>query len=500
MKIKSIITSIFSCLLLLQLLYVAQVSAAAALSNTDLASLRQYISDAVSRNHISGATLAIASENKTILLEAFGKSDIANGTDISTDTLFHIGSTNKAITSFLIGILVDEGVLQWDTKAIDIYSGFKLSNQDYAKQITIRQLLDMTSGLPKDVDVESAQSILNGLDNVALLAAPGKKYQYSNVSIAMVAYLAVLAKVKADNGLITTTDLDNLHASYEQLLREKVLVPLGMTDAYLYIDDARNTGKMTRSYHIENNTLVVSESEDQKIDYIAPAGGLKTSAGSLLRYIITEMQQGVSPEGTRILSSNNSNIRQTLSAGVASENEYGLSLEIQTLTNELRYIGISGAFDHFNSIMGFFPDKKIAFVLLINTESPRAVQLTGKKGIVNAIAELLNKGIINKPTEGNSNHTNFFKLAISQALNVDVSVTYRTEDDTAIAGQDYIATTGTATIVAGQTSTTIGVDIIADNNAEGDESFYLILSNPSGANFPNGIQEVFATHTIIDDD
>ncbi len=293
---KSILSLTLSCFILLQLFYSTSVSAASALSSNDIASLRQYITDSVSRNHISGATLAIASENQTLLLEAFGKRNVTNNTDMTTDTLFHIASTNKAITSFLIGILVDEGVLTWDTKAIDIYPSFTLSNQSYANQITIRQLLDMSSGLPKDIsavfDNEAARFILEGLGNTALLAAPGEQYQYSNIGISMAAYLAVLAKTKADNGTIIETDLDNLHAGYEKLLREKVLVPLGMSDAYLYIDDARNTGKMANSHHLDNDTFVVSESTDQRVDNMAPAGGLKTSANSLLRYMITEMQIG----------------------------------------------------------------------------------------------------------------------------------------------------------------------------------------------------------------
>ncbi len=483
------------------LLQVLPVSAASSLSTSDLANLRQYIADAISKNHISGATLAIASENQTILLEAFGKRNVTDNVDMTTDTLFHIASTNKAITSFLIGILVDEGALTWDTKAIDIYPDFTLSNQNYANQITIRQLLDMSSGLPKYADVSSARLILTGLGNVDLLAAPGVQYQYSNVSVAMAAYLAVLAKAKADNGTITETDLNNLHASYEKLLREKVLVPLGMNDAYLYIDAARNTGKMADSHHLKNNVFVVSESEDQKVDPFAPAGGLKTSANSLLRYVITEMQQGLSPDGTRILSTSSINTRQTLSAGIASENDYGLSLDIKTFSNELKYIGINGSFDNFNSVMGFFPDKKIAFALLINSESPRAAQLTAETGLENKIAELLNQGVIDRITEGNqSNHTNYFKLVLSQALSVDASVNYTTRDNSAIAGQDYIAKIGTVTIPAGQTSQTIGIDIIADNNSEKEESFSLVLTNPSGASFSNGVQEVVATHTIIDDD
>ncbi len=104
-------------------------------------------------------------------------------------------------------------------------------------------------------------------------------------------------------------------------------------------------------------------------------------------------------------------------------------------------------------------------------------------------------------TEGNtSNQTNYFKLTLSSALTVDASVNYETRDGTAITGSDYIATSGTATIVAGQTETLIGVEIIADTVVESDETFSLVITNPVNGVFPNSTAEVTATHTILNDD
>jgi len=104
------------------------------------------------------------------------------------------------------------------------------------------------------------------------------------------------------------------------------------------------------------------------------------------------------------------------------------------------------------------------------------------------------------PTEGDSNHTNYFLLQITSALSVDASVSYTTQDGTATAGLDYISTSGTATISAGETSTVIGVEIIGDNTSEGNETFLLAISNPQGGIFPTGVTEITATRTIVDDD
>ena len=104
------------------------------------------------------------------------------------------------------------------------------------------------------------------------------------------------------------------------------------------------------------------------------------------------------------------------------------------------------------------------------------------------------------PKEGNSNHSTYFILDIGNPLTVDASVDYTTRDGTATAGSDYKNTSGTATIKVGKTRAFIEVEIIADTTAENSENFILAISNPQGAIFPEGITEITATRTIIDDD
>ncbi|MFP5288955.1 MAG: Calx-beta domain-containing protein, partial [Thermoanaerobaculia bacterium] len=62
-----------------------------------------------------------------------------------------------------------------------------------------------------------------------------------------------------------------------------------------------------------------------------------------------------------------------------------------------------------------------------------------------------------------------------------VTVGYATKDGTALAGSDYVATSGTVTFVPGQTSRMIGVSTLGDGVAEGNETFTLSLSAPSNA-------------------
>jgi len=113
---------------------------------------------------------------------------------------------------------------------------------------------------------------------------------------------------------------------------------------------------------------------------------------------------------------------------------------------------------------------------------------------------ILNDDVESSFSETNSNHTNYFLLELGEALTVDASVSYQTRDGSAIAGQDYTAVSGTATILAGETKTLIAVPILGDSSQENNETFDLVLTNPLGGIFPTDITEVVATHTIINDD
>ena len=79
------------------------------------------------------------------------------------------------------------------------------------------------------------------------------------------------------------------------------------------------------------------------------------------------------------------------------------------------------------------------------------------------------------------------------------SVDFFTRDGTARAGEDYISTQGTLTLAPGERWVKLWVQTLADNIVEGNEVFSMVLVNPQGAIFPDGVAELTASRTIIDD-
>ncbi|MGB0963913.1 MAG: Calx-beta domain-containing protein, partial [Mycobacterium sp.] len=99
--------------------------------------------------------------------------------------------------------------------------------------------------------------------------------------------------------------------------------------------------------------------------------------------------------------------------------------------------------------------------------------------------------------EGDGQHSHFmFVTTLDKASTESVTVNYATADDTAVAGSDYSATSGTITFTPGVTTQLVHVDVHGDTVAESSETFTVTLSSPSGATIADGT----AIGTITDDD
>ena len=106
--------------------------------------------------------------------------------------------------------------------------------------------------------------------------------------------------------------------------------------------------------------------------------------------------------------------------------------------------------------------------------------------------------------EGNSGTTPMYFWVQLNGYRIDpniiVSVDYKTRNGTALAGQDYIATQGTLKIYPNEDHALVLVEIIADTVPEADETFYLDVFNPVNAVFGDGLVQLTAVRTIVNDD
>lgn len=169
---------------------------------------------------------------------------------------------------------------------------------------------------------------------------------------------------------------------------------------------------------------------------------------------------------------------------------------------------ITSSVEIFTILVGSNSEAKEAFTTIAETSGGSTFTATDATEIVDVLLEVIesetppttSSEVVTNPVESDSNRINYFLLEIDKPISNDASVEYQTRDGSAVAGQDYVFTSGTATIEAGKTSIVIPVEIIGDDIDEADETFSLVITNPQEGIFPENSTEIVATHTIIDDD
>jgi CubicO group peptidase (beta-lactamase class C family) len=193
-----------------------------------------------------------------------GKPDKIAATD-----QFHIGSDTKAMTAMLCGILVDEGKLKWDQTLGETFPEMKNSMNPQYQAVTLEQLLTHRGGAPGELEKDplwgelwqykgtptgARRLLLQGVTSKPPEAAPGTKFIYSNAGVSMAGYMA--EKVTGQ--------------SWEDLMREKIFRPLGMTTAGFGAPGTRGKNDQPRGHKADGSPVEPGPGADNPVA-IGPA-------------------------------------------------------------------------------------------------------------------------------------------------------------------------------------------------------------------------------------
>lgn len=160
-----------------------------------LRALQKILDTACRRRGLQGASLAIHTKGATHALVA-GMANAPEKVPATTDTLFHIGSTTKAITAELIWRLIGDGKLSADLPVIDALPEVAHIAALADRRLTIAHLLSHTGGLDGDVifDAGRGKDVLRQfmarITDIGSLFAPGAHFSYANVAYNILARIA----------------------------------------------------------------------------------------------------------------------------------------------------------------------------------------------------------------------------------------------------------------------------------------------------------------------
>lgn len=183
-----------------------------------LSNISQLIENKVENDEIVGAEILIIKNRETVLHKAYGWKDIEDSIPMSINSIFNIRSMAKTFTGSGIQILIDKGKLGYNAKASEYIPGFK---NERSNNITIKQLLTHTSGLPVSIikdfnEYPGLSDMADAIGEHGPQFQPGEKFQYSDAGADV---LGAIIEVISNNSLY-------------DFLSHNLFIPLGMKNTY----------------------------------------------------------------------------------------------------------------------------------------------------------------------------------------------------------------------------------------------------------------------------
>jgi CubicO group peptidase (beta-lactamase class C family) len=285
-----------------------------ALSDQQLEDFKKKFEERMKFYMIPGASLGIVQNGQVLVSQGFGVRDLETKEPVTPKTLFTLGSMTKSLTAFMTATQVDEGLYTWDTPVSEISSQYKFPSA-ITHPIKVKDLLGMASGIDGAINpyanipdmilganatLWNDQSAIYTIKNIPFLPCDPNnigKHIYNNELYASAAYLTPLKN---------KTSLSQLLPAYKRLMRQKVFKPLGMEKTCLTGILSSASSDYAVSYGLDMSDGIPKTFEKGSIsinfiDGIGPAGQGVSNVEDMNRYLITLLNEGVNPEGERVV-------------------------------------------------------------------------------------------------------------------------------------------------------------------------------------------------------
>lgn len=308
--------------------------------------------------HIPGLTLVVSLDGKSALAKAYGVSNLAASTPATVSTAFRIGSITKQFTASAIMLLVQEGRIGLDDKV----SRYLPTAPATWNAITIRHLLQHTSGLPRDLPpsllAQVDGNVLPSIDGMVALAGqipltaqPGAVHSYSNVGYHLLGF--VIEKVTGQY--------------FADFLQQRVFAPLAMTSADV-IRSTRPGGAMATGYIWDGNGHRPASDLFLTPGYIEAEGNLQMNALDLAKWDAALLTERVLTKASLAQMWT----RAPLNDGTTAPYGFGWALDE---INKRPYTWHDGAVEGFTSSFARHTHEGLSVIVLDNLDGAPATRI-----------------------------------------------------------------------------------------------------------------------------
>jgi CubicO group peptidase (beta-lactamase class C family) len=254
--------------------------------------LDAYVARAMQTFEVPGLAVSVVKDGKVIVAKGYGVRKLGDPAPVDPQTLFGIASNTKVVTAAALGLLVEEGRLEWDAPVIKYLPWFQMWDPYVTRELSIRDLLVHRSGLGLGAgdllwwpsSTYDRREIARRLRFIRPATSFRSAYAYDNVL-----YLVAGEVIEAVGG-----------RSWEDFVAERILKRAGMATSNVRHSDALKGGNVATPHAPIDGRVRPIRPFDS--DNTNPAGGINSNAEDMARWMNVLLAHGRLPDGTRLFS------------------------------------------------------------------------------------------------------------------------------------------------------------------------------------------------------
>jgi CubicO group peptidase (beta-lactamase class C family) len=323
---------------------------------------------------VPGMAIAVVKDGKVVLAKGYGVRRLGEPAPVDAQTLFGIASNTKAFTATALGLLVEEGKIEWDAPVARYLPWFQMWDPYVTREISVRDLLVHRSGLGLGAgdlllwpeSTYTRNEIVRRLRFIPLARSFRSAYAYDNML-----YIAAGEVIEAVGG-----------EPWEDFVAGRILKKAGMASSRPR-HSADTAGMNVAIPHAPLETGITPQPIDEN-DNMNPAGGILSCAEDMAKWMLVHLDEGRLPDGTRLFSDRTGRELTSLVTPIAvtlppaellaqrmNFRGYALGFNVNDFRGR-KLVSHTGGLTGYVSRLALVPELELGIVVLTNQESGEA--------------------------------------------------------------------------------------------------------------------------------
>ncbi len=266
-----------------------------------------YMTKILSDWNVPGAGVGIVVKGKVVLAKGYGYRDYGKKLPVTENTLYQIASNTKLFTVMAVGLLVDEGKLEWDRPVRNYVPAIRFYDDQLNNTVTVRDMLSHRTGISRHDLIWfksdfTRKELFERLKYLEPSQPLRQGFLYNNMMYAAAGYAVELITGR----------------TWEEFVSEKLLAPLGMTGTVFSAKVMQSRPDHAVPYNEKRDTTTLYEIPVYEEGLgLGPAGSIISSVHDMSRWLIALMNDG-KLEGKQVIPQDV--IRASLAPSIAMTN------------------------------------------------------------------------------------------------------------------------------------------------------------------------------------